>query len=110
MLSLKPNNHLTLPQIAKQIKEIGFTAKSAKAIVQGEFVRSGSKFRLKVSGSGEILDLVGDATALATIVGRTLTVHGWLTPGKDLTENTPLRLSSEPLALAVFAPRPAANF
>ena len=109
-MRLKPGNKLTLPQIAKQVKETGFTAKSANATVRGEFVRSGSKFRLRVSGTGEMLDLVGDPTALATMVGRTATVNGSLIPSKDLTEKTPLRLSPDPIALAVFAPHPAANF
>ena len=98
-LRLKPENKLTLGQIARQIKESGFTAKSAKVTVKGEIVRSGSRYQLKISGTGKSLDLIGDATALATIVGRTETVNGSLTPVKDLSEKTPLRLSPDPIAL-----------
>jgi hypothetical protein len=108
-LRLKPGNSLTLAQIAGKIKERGFTAKSAKVTVQGEVVRSGSKFYLKVSGSAESLEIAGDAQALATLVGRRVTMRGSVTPPHDLSEKTALKPSSDPIALSVFPSLPAAH-
>ena len=86
VVKLKPGNTLRPDELWETVRKNGFTPKQTSVRVRGEW--DGSK--LKVSGSGQSLDVVSPAL----MKGKVLVVLGTLVPGKDVKAPMPLRVTS----------------
>jgi hypothetical protein len=77
-VTLKPGNSVTLKQVQDAIAKNGFTMKQTEVVVRGEVVNDGGKFRLKVSGTSDVLDLSpSDASVnLGAAVGKSVEIVG----------------------------------
>jgi copper chaperone CopZ len=78
-VTLKPGNSATLKQLGDAIGKNGFTMKKAEATIDGQLVQASGKWKLQVSGSNEVLDLLPAANAPAipaSLAGKTVEVTG----------------------------------
>jgi len=78
-VTLKPGNSATLKQLGDAIGKNGFTMKQAEATVSGQLVQASGKWKLQVSGSNEMLDLLATTNAPAipaSLAGKTVEVTG----------------------------------
>jgi hypothetical protein len=91
-VKLKPGNTIRPSQFWEAIRKNGNSPKVTRVVVRGEIV-SGSQF--KVTGSDEILALKSTPAVLpqlAAATGKTMTLEGTLTPGKDPKAPVPLEV------------------
>ena len=92
-VKLKPGNTLKPEDFWKTVRNNGFTPKEATVLVRGD-VQGG---KLRITGTNQILDLAPDPQnpkaleAVRGLAGKTITVQGILTPGKDM-KTEPLRV------------------
>jgi copper chaperone CopZ len=90
-IQLHPGNGIRPAELWETIRKNGYTNKTTRVIVRGEVSAGGDQF--KVSGSGEIFALQdGPKTPGQTkrFTGKTVTIHGIITPDKDLKRAVPL--------------------
>jgi copper chaperone CopZ len=63
-VTLKPGNIVTMQQLQRAITKNGFTTKQSTVAVNGTVILEQDKWKLRVSGTGELYELV-PATPLA---------------------------------------------
>ena len=94
-IKLRPGNGIRPSELWETIRKNGYTNKTARVIVRGEVSAGGD--RLTVSGSGEAFALQDDPKPpgiTKRFAGKTVTVHGTITPDKDLKRAVPLKVES----------------
>lgn len=94
-VKLKPGNVIRPSQFWEAIRKNGNTPKITEVTVRGEVENGGSQ--LKVSGSGEVFPLKAAQQLqqqLASSVGKTVTIDGTLTPGKDIKATVPIEVTA----------------
>lgn len=64
-VKLKPGNSVTLKQLQEAITKNGFTMKESKLIAAGKLIQEGSKTKLQISGSNELVYLIADSPTTA---------------------------------------------
>ena len=90
-VKLKPGNAIRPSEFWESIRKNGNTPKTTRVVVRGEVFASGSQ--LSVSGSHEMFELKASSTViqqLKALAGKTVTVEGTLTPGKEAKTAVPL--------------------
>ena len=90
-VKLKPGNSIRPGDFWVAIRKKGNTPRGTRVTVRGEILSGGAQ--LKVTGSGEIFELKPSPEAaqqLKAAAGKTVTIEGTLTPGKDLKAAIPL--------------------
>ncbi len=90
-IRLRPGNSVRPEQFWQAVRDNGFTPKTTHVSVRGTIVNA--KPELKVSGSGELLQLSASAQLLDAArqdAGKAVRVEGTLTPGKDVKAQVPL--------------------
>jgi copper chaperone CopZ len=93
-VKLKPGNVVSVPQLWQLLRDKGYTPKVTTVLVRGELAEAQGRLQLKVSGTKDVLALVGDPkNAAAYKPGQTVTIQGQMIPGKDLKTATPLQVS-----------------
>src|SRR3954464_13568542 len=83
-VKLKPGNGVRPNEFWEAIRKNGNTPKVTRVTVRGALQESGNQF--KVSGSNEVFQVRGSPALLQQLkaaTGRTVTLDGSLTPGKD---------------------------
>ena len=85
-VKLKPGNTLRPEEFWEAVRNNGFTPKQTTVLVRGDV--QGGKFR--VTGTSQLFDLAPDP--LKALAGKTITVQGTLTPGKDIKTAVPLHV------------------
>jgi len=94
-VKLKPGNNIRPSQFWEAIRKNGNTPKSTRAQVRGQVMAGGNQF--KVSGSEEVFELKAASSLLAQLkdaAGKTVTLEGMLTPGKDTKAAVPLEVQA----------------
>jgi copper chaperone CopZ len=94
-VKLKPRNSIRPSEFWEAIRKNGNTPKITSVIVRGEVLSGGTQ--LKVSGSNEVFALKAApalAEQLTVAVGKTVTLDGSLTPGKDIKPAVPLEVQA----------------
>ena len=94
-VKLKPGNSIRPAEFWDDIRKNGNTPKATHVTVWGEVSSGGAQ--LKVTGSGETFDLKPSPQAaqeLKAAVGKTVTLEGSLTPGKDVRAAVPLEVTA----------------
>jgi hypothetical protein len=92
---LKPGNTLRPSEFWDAIRKNGNTPKATHVTVRGQVLPGG--MQLQVSGSGETFELKASPAAsqqLKNAAGKTVTVEGTLTPGKNPKSAVPLEISA----------------
>ncbi len=91
-VKLHPGNAIEPQQFWDAVRKNGFTPKETRVLVKGE-VTSAATPQLKVTGTNQVFDLMGNATALEEAkhqAGKPVIVEGSLVPGKDVNRPVPL--------------------
>lgn len=94
-VKLKPGNNIRPSQFWEAIRKNGNTPKSTRIQVRGQVMAGGNQF--KVSGSEEVFELKAASSLLAQLkdaAGKTVTLEGMLTPGKDTKAAVPLEVQA----------------
>ena len=94
-VKLKPGNSIRPSQFWEAIRKNGNTPKITEVTVRGEVQNGGSQ--LKVSGSGEVFPLKAAQPLQQQLngsVGKTVTIDGTLTPGKDIKAIVPIEIKA----------------
>jgi copper chaperone CopZ len=94
-VKLKPGNGIRPSQFWEAIRKNGNTPKLTEVTVRGEIQNGGS--HVKVSGSGEVFPLKAAQPLQQQIngsVGKTVTIDGTLTPGKDIKATVPIEVKA----------------
>ena len=76
---LKPGNTVTLRQLQEAIMKNGFTLKRSNATLVGTVLVNDGKAELRVSGSGDLLQLVPESQNVPDALpmqGQSVVVHG----------------------------------
>ena len=88
-VKLKPGNTLKPEEFWEAVRKNGFTPKQTTVLVRGD-VQGG---KLRVTGTNQLFDLAPDLqNELKALAGKTITVQGTLTPGKDTKTPVPLHV------------------
>ena len=90
-VKLKPGNSVRPSEFWDAIRKNGNTPRATHVVLRGEVLAGGAQ--VKVTGSGETFDLKPAAEAdqqLKAAAGKTVTVEGTLTPGKNVKAAAPL--------------------
>jgi len=90
-VKLKPGNAIRPSEFWASIRKNGNTPKTTRVLVRGEVLGSGAQ--LRVSGSHETFELKAGPTVIQQLkesAGKTVTVEGTLTPGKEPKTAVPL--------------------
>ena len=94
-VKLKPGNNIRPSQFWEAIRKNGNTPKTTHVTVRGEIEADG--IQLKVSSSNEVFQLKAVQAVepqLRAAAGKTVTVDGTLTPGKDVRAVVPLEITA----------------
>jgi copper chaperone CopZ len=94
-VKLKPGNTIRPSQFWEAIRKNGNTPKTTRVTVRGEVLSGGAQVR--VTGSGETFEVkLTPATAqrIKASAGKTVTLEGTLTPGKDVKTAVPLEVTA----------------
>ncbi len=92
-VKLKPGNTIRPSDFWEAIRKNGNTAKATHVAVRGEVQAGGTQ--LKVTGSNEVFQIKAPPSLqpqLNAARGKTVTVDGALTPGKDPKAAVPLEI------------------
>jgi copper chaperone CopZ len=90
-VKLKPGNTVRPREFWEAIRKNGNTPRITRITVRGEVLAGGNQ--LKVSGSDEVFELKNApplAQQLKNAPGRSVTIDGTLTPGKDVKAAVPI--------------------
>ena len=90
-VKLKPGNAIRPSEFWESIRKNGNTPKTTRVLVRGEVLGTGNQ--LRVSGSHEMFELKANPTVMQQLkasAGKTVTVEGALTPGKEAKTTVPL--------------------
>lgn len=85
-MKLRPGNPIALSQVWETIKRSGFTTKDTHVIVRGEVIEASGGPHLKLTGTGQVLNLVPDPKATQILervkkdIGKTVIIEGRMTP------------------------------
>ncbi len=93
-VKLKPGNTVRPQDFWEAVRKNGFTPKETRVLVRGE-VTNASAPQLKVTGTDQLLDLKGESKLIdqaRSQTGKTVTIEGALTPGKDYKAQVPLEV------------------
>ncbi len=93
-VKLKPGNAVRPQDFWEAVRKNGFTPKETRVLVRGE-ITNASAPQLKVTGTDQLLDLKADPKQLdqaKSQTGKTVTIEGALTPGKDFKAQVPLEI------------------
>jgi len=88
---LKAGNAIRPSQFWESIRKNGNTPKTTRVVVRGEVLGDGGQFR--VSESNETFELKAGPSIIRQLqasVGKTVTLEGTLTPGKEAKTAVPL--------------------
>jgi len=88
-VKLKPGNAIRPSEFWVSIRKNGNTPKTTRVLVRGEVLGN----QLRVSGSHETFELKAGPTVIQQLkesAGKTVTVEGTLTPGKEPKTAVPL--------------------
>jgi hypothetical protein len=93
-VKLKPGNSIRPVQVWEAIRKNGNTPKATHVTVRGEVQSDGTQF--KVSGNNETFQLKAAPLQqqLKSSAGKTVTLDGTLTPGKDIKAAVPLEVKA----------------
>jgi copper chaperone CopZ len=94
-VKLKPGNSIRPGEFWEAIRKNGNTPKTTHVIVRGEMQADGGQ--LKVSGSNEVFQVKAAPPLhqqLIASAGKTVTIEGTLTPGKDARAPVPLEITA----------------
>src|SRR4051812_39298232 len=94
-VKLKPGNGIKPGEFWEAIRKNGNTPKTTRVTVRGEVLSGGKQF--KVTGSGEVFQLKAPPEALPQLKaadGKTVSIDGTLTPGKDTKAVVPLEVEA----------------
>jgi copper chaperone CopZ len=92
-VKLKPGNTVRPGQFWDSIRKNGNTPKATRVVVRVEILGSGDQ--LKVTGSQELFGLKAGPEVIQQLkasTGKTVTVEGTLTPGKESKAAVPLEV------------------
>ena len=90
-VKLKPGNAIRPSEFWESIRKNGNTPKTTRVVVRGEVLGSGGQ--LRVSDSHEMFALKATPAVIQQLkasAGKTVTVEGTLTPGKEPKTAVPL--------------------
>ena len=93
-VKLKPGNAVKPEILWETVRKNGFTPKATEVLVRGE-VQGG---KLRVTGTNQLFDLAPDPKSpkafdeIKAQIGKTITVQGTLTPGKNVKTPVPLQV------------------
>jgi copper chaperone CopZ len=94
-VKLKPGNNIRPSEFWDAIRKNGNTPKVTRVVVRGEVTGGGSE--VKVAGSDEVFGLKATGSVepqLKAAAGKTVTLEGTLTPGKDSKAAVPLEVQT----------------
>jgi copper chaperone CopZ len=94
VVKLKPGNAVRPQEFWEAVRKNGFTPKDTRVVVRGDLTNT-VPAQLKVTGTGQVFDLKMEPKMFEETkreIGKTLTVEGALTPGKDLKAQVPLEI------------------
>ena len=94
-VKLKPGNRVHPSEFWEAIRKNGNTPKATRVTVRGEVQAGGSRFQ--VSGSNGVFPLKAAAGLLQQLRaadGKTVSLDGTLTPGKDAKSAVPLEVQA----------------
>jgi copper chaperone CopZ len=94
-VKLKAGNRVRPSEFWEAIRKNGNTPKATRVTVRGEVQGDGSQFQ--VSGSNEVFQLKAAAALLPQLraaAGKTVSLDGVLTPGKDAKAAVPLEVQA----------------
>ena len=94
-VKLKPGNNIRPSQFWEAIRKNGNTPKSTRVQVRGQVMAGGNQF--KGSSSEEVFELKAASSLLPQLkdaAGKTVTLEGMLTPGKDAKAAVPLEVQA----------------
>jgi copper chaperone CopZ len=88
-VTMKPGNTATLKQLQEAISKNGFSMKQTEVVVRGVLENDGGKYRLKIAGTSDVLNIKDAASAdagnvsstLSSMVGKQVEVTGTLPEG-----------------------------
>ena len=76
-VDLTPGNTVTFRQLQDAITKNGFTTKQSNVIARGAVESADGKYRLKVSGTSDLFELVaGNPEQLQSFIGKPVEVRG----------------------------------
>jgi hypothetical protein len=86
-LRLKTENRVRLAQVRDLVEQGGFTPREARVVARGTIVGTGERLRLRLTGTGEMYDLLTDDARvrdrLGGMTGRRAIVEGTVPPRRD---------------------------
>jgi copper chaperone CopZ len=94
-VKLKPGNNIRPSQFWEAIRKNGNTPKNTRVTVRGEVLSGGAQ--LRVTNSAETFELKPTpetAQRIKDAAGKTVTIEGTLTPGKDVKTAVPLEVTA----------------
>ena len=81
-VTMKSGNTATMKQLQDAIAKNGFTMKQTEAIVKGALENNNGKYRFKVSGTSDILDVADSGGAnLTSFIGKPAEITGTMPEG-----------------------------
>lgn len=98
ILQLKPGNSVHLDEVVQKVRDNAFNPKEARVSVRGELLSAGGKLQFKVSGNGDVYEVLPDShanvAALKDNLGKTLLMEGVVPAPKDKHPVRTLELKS----------------
>ena len=77
-IQLAPGNAASMQQFNQAVEKNGFTHKDVKVIARGKITGTASGPVLEVTGSNDTYALSGSSANVASLLGKTVTVSGFL--------------------------------
>jgi copper chaperone CopZ len=93
-VTLKPGNAVTVKQLQDAVAKNGFTMKQTDAVVKGVVENNGGKYRLKVSGTSDVLNVVDAPSNLSAMVGKQVEIGGTMPEGAKGKAPDSIRIKS----------------
>ena len=93
-VTMKPGNAATIKQLQDAIAKNGFTMKQTDVVLRGVIENSDGKYRLKVTGTSDALDVVDPGSNLASMIGKPAEVTGTMPEGAKGKAPDSIRIKS----------------
>ena len=93
-VTMKPGNAATIKQLQDAIAKNGFTMKQTDVVLRGVIENSNGKYRLKVTGTSDALDVVDPGANLTAMVGKQAEVTGTMPEGAKGKAPDSIRIKS----------------